>query len=332
MTKSVSVSVDDVVTRIISGGDIERAEARALADRTDPAEVAEISAAAARIQRHFRGRRASLCALVNAKCGACSEDCAFCAQSAGHESGPETYGLLPEDEIVRRAKDLQATGADHVGIVASGRGPTGEELAAVCRAAERIRRDTSLTVCCSLGLIDETQARSLKDAGVKRYNHNLETSEEFFPRVCTSHAWRDRYATAEAVKRGGLELCCGGILGLGETPDDRLDLAFSLKELEPDSVPVNLLNPRPGTPLGDAAVTPALEAVKFIALFRMILPRGIVKLAGGREVALRGLQATALMGGADGMIVGGYLTTPGQALEADHQLLRDCGYEKGERA
>lgn len=322
--------LDDSVTRIMSGDDLSRDAARSLARAAGRDQVAALAAAASRVREKYRGRRASLCALVNAKCGACSEDCAFCAQSARYPAEVEAYGFLGEDEIVRRARELEATGCDHVGVVMSGRGPADAELKAVCRAAERIRKETRLNVCCSLGIVAAVQVRALKDAGVKRYNHNLETSEAHFPKVCTTHRWKDRYESALAIKRGGLELCCGGILGLGESPEDRLDLAFSLRELEPDSVPVNLLNPRPGTPLGDAGILTALEAVKYVAVFRLVLPRKIVKLAGGREVVLRSMQASALLAGADGIIVGGYLTTSGQSAETDLEMLRDCGFERGE--
>ena len=234
--------------------------------------------------------------------------------------------MASAEAIAERATALEPAGASHVCLVASGRGPDAEDLATVCAAATRIRRATAMQVCACLGLLTADQAARLRDAGVVRVNHNLESSARFYPFICTTHGWEERYETAVVVRRAGLELCSGGILGLGETDGDRLSLLLALRDLDPTVVPINILNPRPGTPLGDAVPPTPLEAVKWLALARLALPGAAIKLAGGRESGLRSLQGLALLAGANGLIIGGYLTTGGRPVTEDRALLRDCGF------
>jgi biotin synthase len=233
---------------------------------------------------------------------------------------------MSADEIVTRATELSASGADHICLVQSGRGPSSADLDVICEAAERISNDTPMAVCASLGLLDGEAARRLKAAGVARYNHNLETVEGLYSKICRTHTWRQRRDTVLAARRAGMQVCCGGIIGLGETMEERIGLAFALKELGPELVPINLLNPRPGTALAGQAALSSLEAIKAIAIFRLVMPRSTIKAAGGREAVLRGLQAAALLAGADGLIVGGYLTTQGAELAQDLQMVEDCGF------
>jgi biotin synthase len=298
---------------------------------TRRADLLPLIAEGARI-RARRPRNAELCGLINARSGGCPEDCAFCAQSAAAAAGPAVYPLLPASAMVRRAEDLVRSGASHVCLVMSGRGPSDADLDRICQAARRIRDLTGVSVCASLGLINPAAAARLKAAGVSRYNHNLETARSFFPRICTTHRWEDRRRTALAVREAGLELCCGGIVGMGESEAQRDELAAQLAELDPDVVPLNFLNPRPGTPLAGAAPLRPLDALREVARFRLALPRAALKLAGGRELALRALQATALLGGADGLIVGGYLTTAGRPVADDLRMLADCGLPPGSPA
>lgn len=320
-------NIEAAAARVLSGGELTEPQALELASAGSPDEILHLASAASRVRRKFRGKRAELCALISARSGACSEDCAFCAQSGRAAAGVPVYELMPVEAIVARAGELAATGADHICLVMSGRGPSGPDLDVICRAAERISRDMPMAVCASLGLLDDSAAARLRAAGIARYNHNLETVESFFPRICRTHTWRQRRDTVLAARRAGMQICCGGILGLGESLSERVGLAFALKELNPELVPINLLNPRPGTALAGRQVLSPLEAIKAIALFRLILPRSTIKAAGGREAVLRGLQATAMLAGADGIIVAGYLTTPGRELIQDLEMIADCGFE-----
>lgn len=309
-----------------AGVPLTRADALSLAACESPAEIMELAAAARRHQEAARGTHAAVCALVSVRTGGCPEDCSYCAQSI-HWAAPGTghQVTLPSGMIVARAVGLATTGADHVCLVSSGRGPSDPELQILCDAVRRIRATTGMEVCACLGLIDEAAAAELKAAGVVRYNHNLETARSFYPTVCRTHSWEDRLDTARAVKRAGLELCCGGIIGLGETPAQRLELAFELAELTPDVVPLNILNPRPRTPVANVAPLTPLEVLKYVALFRLIIPRADLKLAGGREQGLGDLQGAALLGGANGLIIGGYLTTAGRPVDTDLAMLRAAG-------
>ncbi len=295
----------------------------ALAER--PADIMEVASCGASVREAGRPGPPDLCGLASAKTGACSEDCSWCAQAARYRTGSPVHAMRPVADLLERARAVEEAGAARVCLVTSGRGPAEGEVEAVCRAAAVIRRKTALGVCACLGVTDEIHLRQLRDCGVTRYNHNLESSRTWFPRVCRTHAWEDRRATAEAVTRAGLELCSGGILGLGESVGDRLDLLLALRALAPTVTPVNFLDARPGTPLGGSPPLSPLQAVLWIAIARLALPRAVIKLAGGRERILRAFQGLALLAGADGLIVGGYLTTPGRPAPDDLRMAADGG-------
>jgi biotin synthase len=292
---------------------------------TPDAEIPYLAAAANEVRLRFRGRTVEMCALMNAKSGNCSEDCKFCSQSAHYKTSSPAYGLADVEEMVAEAKKAEARGATEFCIVTSGWGQTREEeFSRIVEAVRRIASETVLQVDCSLGFM--TPGR-LKEAGLYRNNHNLEACESFFEKVCRTHTYRQRFDHVRMVREYGLHPCSGGIIGMGETPVQRLELAYALRELGADCVPMNILNPRPGTPFEHLEPVPPLEIVKTIALFRLILPKSTIKIAGGREVNLRDLQATALLAGANGLILGNYLTTMGRNSEQDIRMLKDLGFD-----
>jgi biotin synthase len=262
--------------------------------------------------------------LINAKSGACAEDCAFCSQSAHFDTGVDVYPFLDLDEVLEAARATKAAGATQFCIVVAVRGPSERLLDKVVNAVSAVRSETGLEVACSLGLLDPAQAQRLAAAGVKRYNHNLEAPRALFPSIVSTHTYDDRVATAKLATDAGMELCCGGILGMGETLEQRVDFAFELAELEPCEVPINFLLPT-GTPLGDQRLISPREALQAIALFRLVLPSAWLRLAGGREYVLGELQAMGLLAGANALIVGNYLTSTGRPPEEDHALLEALG-------
>jgi biotin synthase len=288
-------------------------------------ELPSLIALAHKVRLEWCGAEVELESLINAKSGACPEDCAFCSQSVRYNTGVDVYAFLDQDEILEAARATRAAGATQFCIVVAVRGPEERLLRKVIEAVDMVQRETGLEVACSLGLLQPEQAKRLADAGVRRYNHNLESCREVFPQICTTHSYDDRVATAQLAKDAGMELCCGGILGMGESLEQRIDFAFELAELEPCEVPINLLDPRPGTPMtGHDTLTPR-EALQAIALFRLILPDAWLRLAGGRERVLGELQGMGLLAGANALIVGNYLTTGGRSAEEDHALLEALG-------
>jgi len=288
-------------------------------------ELPSLVALAHKVRMEWCGPEVELESLINAKSGACPEDCAFCSQSVRYSTGVDVYPFLDVDEILAAAHATRDAGATQFCIVVAVRGPEERLLRRVLDAVDAVRRETGLEVACSLGLLTAEQAERLAAAGVRRYNHNLETCRARFAEVCTTHTYDDRVQTARLARAAGMELCCGGILGMGETLEERVDFAFELAELGPCEVPINLLDPRPGTPLeGRPTLTPR-EALQAIALFRLILPDAWLRLAGGRERVLGELQGMGLLAGANALIVGNYLTTTGRSADEDHALLEALG-------
>jgi biotin synthase len=290
-------------------------------------DIMELATVANRVRVEFMGNHIDLCSLLSAKSGRCPEDCAFCAQSAHYKTEAPVYPLMDVSEMVKEARAAQKGKTERFCLISSGRHLNDKEFETVLRALGRIRDETDLALDCSLGTLTQERAEALKRAGVTRYNHNLETAESHFSKICTTHSFQDRVRTINILKDQGFSICCGGIIGLGESPQQRLELAFSLRALEIDCIPLNILNPRPGTPLEHSDPIPPMEIIKTIALFRLILPRGTLKIAGGREVNLRDLQSLGLLAGANGLIVGNYLTTTGRSAEDDLRMLRDLGFE-----
>jgi biotin synthase len=303
---------------------LTRDEALAVA-RLPLDELPSLIALAHKVRLAWCGPEVELESLINAKSGACPEDCAFCSQSVRFRTGVDVYAFLDVDEIVEAARATRAAGATQFCIVVAVRGPEERLLRRVIEAVDAVHEQTGLEVACSLGLLTREQAQRLADAGVRRYNHNLETCRALFPSVCTTHSYDDRVETAQLAREVGMELCSGGILGMGETLEQRVDFAFELAALDPCEVPINLLDPRPGTPLEDQTVLSPREALQAIALYRLILPGAWLRLAGGRERVLGELQGMGLLAGANALIVGNYLTTIGRTPEEDHALLEALG-------
>lgn len=286
----------------------------------------ELMALALRTKLANRGLQFSLCSIINAKSGQCSEDCRFCVQSAHFQTGAPVYPLLATEEIVAAAWAAKGNGATHFSLVTSGRGLAGRDLARVATIIDSIRQEVGIPVCASLGILSRQDLAMLKAAGMTRYHHNLETSEAFFPRIVTTHTFAERVDTILAAKAEGLEVCAGGIFGLGESEEDRLAMAQTLRTLKVDSVPINILIPLPGTPLTGSPPLPVLALLRSIALYRLLLPEVPIRLAAGRETALQDFLSSAFMAGADGMMIGGYLTEKGRLPEMDLrfvQMIRD---------
>jgi len=293
-----------------------------------PQELLGLLDAAFRVRRAHWGMRVSLHVLENAKLGACPEDCGFCSQSSKH-SPTSPSGEAPiksADELVDAARRAHAARAKRYCMVTATRGPSQRDLDVICEAAQRIKAELDIELCASLGLLTEAKAQRLAAAGVDRFNHNLETSERHYDKIVSTHTWRDRVATVEIAKRAGMDTCCGGIVGLGETEEDLLDLAFALRELDVDSVPVNFLDARPGTPLAGYPLVEPGHALRALCMFRLVHPRTDLRVAGGRELTLRALQSFALYP-ANSIFTQGYLTTGGATAHADHQMIRDAGFE-----
>ncbi len=260
--------------------------------------------------------------IVSLKTGGCPEDCHFCSQS-GLFSSPVRAAWLDIPSLVKAAVETRATGATEFCIVAAVRGPDATLMAQVRAGVAAIREAVDIQVACSLGMLTQDQVDDLADMGVHRYNHNLETARSHFPNVVTTHSWEERWSTLEMVRDAGMEVCCGGILGMGETLEQRAEFAAQLAGLGPDEVPLNFLNPRPGTPFGDLPVLAAPEALRAIAAFRLALPRTILRFAGGREITLGDLAVDGMLGGINAVIVGNYLTTLGRPATADLEMLAD---------
>jgi len=272
------------------------------------------------------GNKVRLCAIVNAKSGRCAEDCRYCAQSARWDTGVDEYPLRSPEEMVAEAKKAKPWGSREFSIVTSGKGlKTEKEIAAVAGAIRGIREQAGLFTCASLGIVAEKTLATLKQAGLNKYHHNLECSRSFWPKICTTHDWEEDLAVVKRAKGLGLEVCCGGIFGLGESWAQRAELAETLRELKVDSVPLNFLNPIPGTPLENVRRLTPLQCLQIIALFRLMLPTTHLQVCGGRHVNLRDLQSLIFAAGADGMMIGDYLTTHGRPVEEDLRMIADLG-------
>ncbi|WP_207844393.1 biotin synthase BioB [Williamsia soli] len=261
--------------------------------------------------------------IISLKTGGCPEDCHFCSQS-GLFASPVRSAWIDIPALVEAAKQTAKSGATEFCIVAAVRGPDKRLMAQVAAGIEAIRAEVDIQIACSLGMLTQEQVDELKAMGVHRYNHNLETARSHFPNVVTTHSWEERFGTLKMIREAGMEVCCGGILGMGETLEQRAEFAADLAALDPDEVPLNFLNPRPGTPFGDLDVLPAAEALKAVAAFRLALPRTILRFAGGREITLGDLGAKqGILGGINAVIVGNYLTTLGRPAETDLDLLEE---------
>ncbi len=313
-----------IVDRILSAQPLEREQAIALAS-LDHARIPDLFAAASRVRHQFRGTSVDICSIVNAKSGACSEDCAYCAQSIHHATTAPVYPLLPVERIAEAARSARVNKAKRFCIVTSGRGIEDRSDLEQIGLGIRAVRDAGLLPCATLGSLTRDQLAFLKDAGLDRYHHNIETSRDYFPRVCTTHTFEDRIAVLKDSASLGLTACSGGILGLGESMQDRIDMAFTLRDLQVDSIPINFLMPIPGTPLGSSRGIAPLEGLHALALFRMILPDREIRVCGGRGTALGQLHPLIFLAGADGFMIGNYLTMNGLDPAQDLALLGQLG-------
>lgn len=314
---------EEMKDKILRGKWIGREEALRLAE--EPLE--ELRQAADEIRRKVCGSGFDLCTIVNAKCGRCSEDCRYCAQSAHYRTAcEESYPLLSTQELLEDARRNAQQGVLRYSIVTSGRRLSEEEVEQACESIRRIRAEVPIEVCVSFGLLDEVQFRKIKAAGASRVHCNLESSARYFPSVCTTHTYEEKIRTLQAAKRAGLSICSGGILGLGETMEDRIDMVLTARELGVKSIPVNLLNPIPGTPYENRVPLDNEEACRCVALFRFLIPDASIRLAGGRGL-LGDKGEACFLSGANAAISGDMLTTAGITVETDMELLRSSGFE-----
>lgn len=294
----------------------------------DDSYIFDLIASANRLREKFKGKKISLCAILNAKSGNCSEDCIFCSQSVHHNTTIAEYPLLKSDIIVKKAEEALSLKAQKFGIVTSGKSINNkQELDEICKAIRKIKEEGKIHRCASLGVLGTKELLQLKEAGLEEYHHNLETARSYFPNVCTTRDYEDDIETIRNAKSVGLKTCCGGIFGLGETPEHRIELAFTLKELDVNSVPLNFLYPVKGTRAAEFPPLKPFEILKTIALYRFMLPTKNIKIAGGREHNLRDLQSLIFAAGANSTMVGNYLTTNGRNFNDDLQMIKDMGLE-----
>lgn len=315
-------NLESLEKEVLRGKKIGKEEALWLYDQP----LEELCKAADRIRMHFCGNGFDLCTIINGKSGRCPENCRFCAQSAYSRTAVREYPLLGEEEILSQARKNDEQGVLRYSVVTSGKRLSEEEVDRMCGAAARIRRETGIAVCVSFGLLKEEQYRKLKEAGVTRVHNNLETSRRFFPNICTTHTFDDKIEAIRAAQAAGLSVCSGGIMGLGETPEDRVDMAFTLRELGIQSVPVNMLNPIPGTPFEENKKLSLQDMRRIVAVYRFILPKASIRLAGGRGL-LEDKGRSCFQSGANAAISGDMLTTAGITVETDRKLLKELGYE-----
>jgi len=315
--------------RVLGGGQITRDEVLSLFQIENPADIFDLLSWANCIREKFKGNKIHLCSIVNAKAGGCPENCSFCAQSSHYQTGSPKYGFVDPEPVAEAADEANRNRVTAVGIVAAWKGLNeGPLLDEVCARVRELKAGGKTRPDVSLGIIKSQRvADRLKEAGVECYGHNLESSRRFFPQTCTTHTYDDRLATISHLKKAGIKICSGGIIGMGETREDRCDLAFELKAIGANVVPVNILNPIPGTPFEKNDPLPVLEILKTIACFRFILPRQEIMIAGGRTMNLRDAQSLIFMAGASALMVGNYLTTLNQPVEKDLQMLKDLGLD-----
>jgi biotin synthase len=331
MSNDDAVFIEQIATKVLNNMDINFSEAEQLLSTNDTITLAKCANS---ITRTFNGNSIDVETLINAKSGRCPEDCSFCAQSSFYESVAATdkYPLLPKQVIIERARKVKEEGASSFCLVCAYRSPPERDFEQICETIEEINKNVGMIdVNVSLGFLTHKRARRLKSIGVKRYNHNLEAAESYFSQICTTHEFADRVKTAKIVKEEGLQLCCGGIIGMGETAKQRLELAFSIKSLGADEVPINILIAKEGTPLANLGPLDPVDALKTIAVWRFIMPTTILKIAGGRELHLKDNDRTALKAGANGIITGGYLTTGGNNSREDLEMIKEIGFTPSTR-
>ncbi|MCT4633840.1 MAG: biotin synthase BioB [Firmicutes bacterium] len=318
--------IKELGDKILNGYEITFDEAMELVKIKEENELELLYKYADEIRDKYCGDSFDVCTIMNVKSGKCSEDCSFCAQSAHYETKCDTYDLLNADEIVERAVEMEESGAKRFSLVSSGRNLSDNDLKRLVPIYKRIKEETGLKVCASHGLLTKEQAKELKEAGVDRYHHNLESSKEHYEKVCTTHSFEDRVDTIKAVVESDLDICSGGIFGIGEGEVDRIKMAFELRKLGIKSIPVNILNPIEGTPLSASEKVGQIDALKMISIFRCILPQSFIRYGGGRsnfdDNGKKGLKA-----GVNAALVGNYLTTVGNSIDEDMEMIKEAGYK-----
>lgn len=320
------MNIRAIEEKVSAGRQITRHEAAYLSSRGGE-DIFALFAAAGKIRNRFRKNRVDLCSIINAKSGACSEDCSYCAQSAKSRADIQSFALLEKAQVLEKALEAKQGGARRFCVVTSGKKPSARDLGKIADMVSGVRQ-LGLLPCSTLGLLSGEDLALLKDAGLERYHHNLETSERFFPEICTTHTYQDKIRTIRDVLSLGLSLCAGGIFGLGETWEDRIEMAFALRKISPDSVPINFLTPIRGTRLGSQRPLAPLEALKIISLYRFILPDKEIRVCGGRIQTLGDFNSFIFFAGADGLLIGNYLTTLGRNMEHDLKMIEQMGLKK----
>lgn len=319
---TMSELIQKSTNRILQGGNITPKEAQKLWEEN----LEELAEAADNIRQQLCGRGFDLCAIINGKSGRCGENCRFCAQSSHYQGEVAEYPLLPQEEIVDQGKKLWQEGIKRYSVVTSGRRLNKEEIAVICRSFRELKKTTGLRLCGSLGLLEPEDFAALKEAGMERCHNNLETAPSFFPEICTTHTYEEKIAAISGARQGGMEICSGGIIGMGETPGHRLEMAFALRELGVKSVPINILNPIKGTPLENTDPLSYEEIRRTVAVFRFILPTTALRLAGGRGL-LEDKGKVLFRSGANAAISGDMLTTAGISTTTDLAMIKELGYE-----
>ena len=313
--------VTDLKEKVLNGGLIDKSDAMQLWK----ADYDELCSAANEIREKFCSNNFDICTIVNGKSGKCSENCKFCSQSSFYHTCAGEYPLLDKESIVKEAMNNAEQGMLRFSIVTSGRRLNDKEVDIMCDVIREIRKNTDISICASFGLLNEEQYRKLKDAGVARIHNNIETSENNFPNVCTTHTFSDKISAIKAAQKAGLDICSGGIMGLGENNEDRVDMAFTLRELNVKSIPVNMLNPIPGTPFENNKKLTEKDMCRICAIYRFILPDAFIRLAGGRGL-MENKGRDCFLSGANAAISGNMLTTSGITFETDLALLKELNF------
>lgn len=320
-----SYQLHSLTDKIITEGYLpSKEEAMQLAGHTD---LDELCDCAGRITNALCGKKIDSCSIINARSGMCGEDCKWCSQATRHKSGCATYNFIDEEEVMQAAHANQKNGVQRFSLVTSGKAVNNKDLSAFLNIYRRLNAETNLYLCASMGLLDEDQLRRLKECGVQRYHCNLEASKEFFPKLCSSHTSEEKKATIRAAKNAGMHICSGGIIGMGEDMEQRINLALELRELDVDSVPINVLNPIKGTPLESTPLLPEDEVVRTVAVFRFLLPTKTLRFAGGRARMSKKSVERMLTGGINGALMGDMLTSVGNTVDEDKQTFTKLGLE-----
>ncbi len=318
------MTLEELKRKALAGEGVSREEALFLAEYPD---LDALCDAADEITRQFHGTQVDSCSIVNARSGLCGEDCKWCAQSRHHSTGCETYDFLDEEEVMRAACLNEKAGIRRFSLVTSGRAVSRKDVARYCELIRRLKKETDLYICVSMGLIGEEEMKMLADAGVERYHCNMETSSKYFPKLCSTHSPADKQATIEAARKAGLDVCSGGIIGMGETMADRIDLALELAQMDVDSTPINILNPIPGTPLQDTPLISEEDIMRTVATFRFILPKKALRFAGGRMRLSHKNMLRMMRGGMNGVLMGDMLTTVSNTIADDRKLFAEAGLD-----